>query len=164
MSRPFTLEISESAELLKKHLHHARTASQKEKLLLLWWLKCGQVEQQQELAERLGRDTSTITRWLQKYRRGGIGALLEEKKSPGKAWEIDGEMLSQLESKLAQPEGFGSYGAIVQWLEQTFGKVVNYQTVYKTVRYRLQAKLKVPRPRSLKQDEQAVGMFKKTFL
>lgn len=163
MSRPFTLEIGESAELLKKHLQHARTASQKEKLLLLWWLKCGQVEQQQELAERLGRDTSTITRWLQKYRRGGLAELLVEKTSPGKAWEIDGEVLSQLQSQLEQPEGFKSYGAIVEWLEQTFSKVVKYQTVYKTVRYRLKAKLKVPRPRSLKQDEQSVGLFKKTF-
>jgi len=32
----------------------------------------GQVQEHQELAHRLGRDKSTITRWLQKYRRGGL--------------------------------------------------------------------------------------------
>jgi hypothetical protein len=31
------------------------------------------------------------------------------------------------------------------------------------VRYRLNAKLKVPRPRSRKQDERSVSLFKKTF-
>ncbi|MBD0342374.1 MAG: hypothetical protein ICV61_16300 [Microcoleus sp. Co-bin12] len=33
---------------------------------VLWWLKTGQVQEHQELAHRLGRDKSTITRWLQK--------------------------------------------------------------------------------------------------
>jgi hypothetical protein len=73
-------------------------------------------------------------------------------------------VLAQLEAQLQQSEGCKSYGEIVQWLEQTLGEAVKYQTVDKTVRYRLGAKLKVPRPRSLKQDEQSVKLFKKTFL
>lgn len=162
MARPFKIEIKESVEYLEKSLLKARTASQKEKLLVLWWLKSGQAEQHQELGQRLGRDSSTITRWLQKSRNGGLAELLEKKKSPGKAWEIEGEMLAQLQAQLQQPEGFKSYGEIQQWLEQKFGKVVKYQTVYKTVRYRLQAKLKVPRPLRLKQDEHSLSLFKKT--
>jgi transposase len=35
---------------------------------MLWWLKTGQITQHKTLAERLGRDGSTVTRWLQKYR------------------------------------------------------------------------------------------------
>ncbi len=31
--------------------------------------------------ETLGRDTSTVTRWLQKYRLGGLSSLLEIKKA-----------------------------------------------------------------------------------
>lgn len=59
MARRLQIVIEESVEFLEKQLKHTRTASQKERLQLLWWLKTGQVEQHQELAHRLGRDTST---------------------------------------------------------------------------------------------------------
>ena len=48
-----------------------------------WWLKTGQVSQHQELSQRIGTDGSTATRWLQKYRQGGLEKLLEVKTSPG---------------------------------------------------------------------------------
>jgi transposase len=159
MARLLKIEISESVEYLEKTLRHARSARQKERLQKLWWLKSGQVTQHQDLAHRLGRDGSTVTRWLAKYRHGGLKGLLEEKTAPGKAWEIDGEMLEQLKRQLEQPEGCKSYGEIQTWLEQEFGKVVNYKTVYKTVRYRLNAKLKVPRPCSTQQNPLAVPSF-----
>ncbi|WP_275575036.1 hypothetical protein [Neosynechococcus sphagnicola] len=41
MSRPFTIEITESETDLKKRLQHAREAIHKEKLQMLWWLKVG---------------------------------------------------------------------------------------------------------------------------
>jgi len=90
---------------------------------------------------------STISRWLQQYRRGGLSELLEEK-ATRQGMEIDGEMLTQLQTRLQEADGFKSYREIQQWIEQTFGKQVKYKTVHKTVRYRLKAKLKVPRPRS----------------
>jgi len=162
MARPFKLEILEDAEYLEKSMRHSRNRSQREKLQMLWWLKVGEVKQQQELGQRLGRDCSTISRWLQKYRQGGLGELLEEKKAPGKAAKIEGEQLAQLEERLQQVQGFRSYGEIVEWCEETFGTPFHYKTVYKTVRYRLKAKLKVPRPQSLKQDPKVVELFKKT--
>ncbi len=115
MTRPFKLEILEDVEYLEKSLRQTRLGSQIELLQMLWWLKSGQVKQQQELGQRLGRDTSTISRWLQHYRRGGLSALLEEKKAPGRAWAIEGDMLVQLETQLQQPTGFKSYGEIVEW-------------------------------------------------
>ena len=162
MARCLQLEIVESREDLEKSLRQARTGSHKERLQMLWWLKSGQVSQHQELGQRLGRNCSTITRWLQKYRQGGLAALLERKTAPGKAAEIQGEALQQLQERLNQPQGFQSYGQIQQWLQQELGMTVKYKTVHQTVYYRLQAKLKVPRPRSKKQDEQSVSLFKKT--
>ncbi|MEH2081258.1 MAG: hypothetical protein V7K89_15025 [Nostoc sp.] len=67
MARPFNLEISESVEYLSKSLSKARTSAEKERLLLVWWVKTGQVTQHQELSQRLDRDGSTVTRWLQRY-------------------------------------------------------------------------------------------------
>ena len=53
MAGRMKLEIAESTKYLEKSLKHARTAAQKERLQMLWWVKSGQVNQHQELATRL---------------------------------------------------------------------------------------------------------------
>jgi transposase len=162
MSRPFNIEISESEAELKKRLQTARDGSQKEKLQMLWWLKSGQVSEQQEIGRRLGRDSSTVTRWLQKYRKDGLTVLLQVKKAPGAARKMSDEVIAALQKQLATEEGFSSYSAIVEWLEKEHGQIVEYGTVYHWVRYRLGAKLKEPRPQSYQHDEEAIEGFKKT--
>jgi transposase len=161
MSRPFKLEIKESAAELKKQLQQVRDVSQNEKLQMLWWLKSGQVTQQQEIGKRLGRDTSTVTRWLQTYRDGGLKNLLQINKAPGAERKLSDAVLADLQQQLNRPEGFSSYTEIGEWLQQKHGLEVEYATVYQWVRYRLGAKLKVPRPRSYQQDEQVVSNCKK---
>jgi transposase len=163
MSRPFNLEITESEAELKKRLQHVREAVQKEKLQMLWWVKSGQVKQQQEIGQRLGRDSSTVTRWLQKYRRGGLQELLQIKKAPGAKRILSDAVLADLQQQLNRPEGFSSYGAIVAWLHEKHGLTVEYGMVYDWVHNRLGAKLKTPRPRSYRQDEAGVETFKKTL-
>jgi transposase len=162
MARQLILAIAESAESLEQQLKNSRTASQKERLQMLWWLKTGQVTQHQTLAERLGRDRSTVTRWLQKYRQGGLPQLLAIKSAPGKAPHLSPEALARLQERLEQPPGFKSYGEIVEWLNQTYQLNLTYPTVYNWVRYRLKAKLKVPRPQSAQQQPKAAQDFKKT--
>jgi transposase len=163
MSRPFTLEIQESETELKKRLQQAQRAIHKEKLQMLWWLKSGQVTQQQDIGKRLGRDTSTVTRWLQKYRRDGLKGLLEIKTAPGNPRKIPPNVLADLQQELQKPEGFPSYGAIVEWLKEKHDLTIEYGTVYGTVRYLLGAKRKVPRPQSHRHDEEAAAAFKKTL-
>lgn len=164
MGRPFIIEITESETELKQRLQQAREAVHKEKLQMLWWLKSGQVTQQQEIGKRLGRDKSTVTLWLQKYRRGGLVELLQINKAPGNERKIKGEVLADLQQQLQNPEGFSSYGAIVEWLKEKHGLTVEYGTVYATVRYLLGAKLKEPRPQSYQRNEQGVETFKKTWV
>lgn len=163
MSRPFKIEITESEEELKKRLQTAKLGNQKEKLQMLWWLKSGQLKEQQEIGLRLGRDTSTVTRWLQKYRTSGLTGLLEIKKAPGAKPKINEAALAALKGELNTGSGFSSYGAIVEWLKKEQGLDIKYATVYRWVRYELGAKLKVPRPQSYKQDEQLVSEFKKNL-
>ena len=79
MSRPFEIEIAESEEELKKRLQTATLGNHKEKLQMLWWIKSGQVKEQQEIVKRLAKDTSTVTRWLQKYRDGGLSDCQSKK-------------------------------------------------------------------------------------
>ncbi|NEO74665.1 helix-turn-helix domain-containing protein [Moorena sp. SIO3H5] len=161
MSRPFKIEIAQSEEELKKLLQTARVGNQKEKLQMLWWLKSGQVKEQQEIGKRLARDSSTVTRWLQKYRSGGLSGLLEIKKAAGAKRKINDHAIAALIQELKTGKGFSSYGAIVEWLKKEHGLDIEYGTVYALVRYRLGAKLKVPRPQSYKQDEKLVSEFKK---
>ncbi|WP_414546528.1 helix-turn-helix domain-containing protein [Nostoc sp. CCY0012] len=55
------------------------------------------MKEQQEIAKRLAKDTSTVTRWLQKYRVGGLSELLAIKKAPGEKPKIDDAALLALE-------------------------------------------------------------------
>lgn len=159
--RPFRVVVTESLEQLEKSLRHARSASQKERLQMLVWLKQGEVNSRNELAQRCHRDKATITRWLRRYRDGGLKALLTQGTAPGAPRKIQGEALEKLKARLAQPEGFHSYGEIQQWLEQNCQLRVDYGTLYRVVRYELKAKLKVPRPRALAQEPEKLNAFQK---
>jgi hypothetical protein len=55
MARQLKIEITESADYLEKTLKQTRSASQKERLQMLWWFKIGQVRSHHELAQRLAR-------------------------------------------------------------------------------------------------------------
>ncbi|PHM06107.1 winged helix-turn-helix domain-containing protein [Nostoc sp. 'Peltigera malacea cyanobiont' DB3992] len=83
------------------------------------------------------------------------------KKAPGAERKIHDVAIAALKEELKTGKGFSSYGAIVEWLKQEHGLNIEYATVYSWVRYRLGAKLKVPRPQSHKQDEKLVSEFKK---
>jgi transposase len=114
---------------------------------------------QQELASRVGRDISTVSRWLQRYRSGGLSSLLEVKVAPGQSRQLTDEVLTGLTARLQSPQGFRSYGEIVDWLNETYNLSLNYPTVYYWVQYRLKAKLKVPRPCAINQDPAALTLF-----
>lgn len=101
---------------------------------------------------------------MRKYKDGGCDRLLEVKHAPGKVSIVSGEILERLKQRLQEPQGFHSYGQIQQWLVGEFKLDIAYKTVYELVRYRIGAKLKVPRPRSTKQHPQSLSHFKKNFL
>lgn len=105
MARRLKLEIAQTAEYLEKSLKQAKSGSQKQRLLLLWWLKTGQVNEHQELSQRLGRSPACITRWLPWYRSGGLKQLLEIKTAPGAEAKIRGEALEKLLVRLQFPGG-----------------------------------------------------------
>lgn len=162
MARPLTITIMESREELEQRLRHETDARQQERLQMLYWLKRGLVNSRQEMAQLLNRHDSTLTRWLNDYRTGGIRQLLELKTAPGATRVIPAEVMERLKARLAEPTGFPSYKAIWQWLQQECQVEVDYKTVYRIVRYELNAKLKVPRPRHHKQAPGAIEQFKKT--
>ncbi len=79
------------------------------------WLKTKASATRQELSQRLGRNESTVYRWLNRYQQQGIEALLYVKTPPGKQSLVPQSVLDQLHQKLIQPEGFNSYSQIQEW-------------------------------------------------
>ncbi len=162
MSRCLKVNITEASDELKLMLSRLKIARNIERVQMLYWLKTGQASTRKQLAQLLGHDESTITRWLNLYRKGGIKQLLELKQAPGKPAKITVQVLEYLKKQLKKPTGFRSYGEVKNWLEEKYGVKVAYKTVHQTIRYKLEAKLKTPRPCNIKKDERGEDSFKKT--
>ena len=103
-----------------------------------------------------------LGQWAQTYRTQGLqGLLCLNYRGGNLAPSIPVEVQQQLKAQLAQPEGFASYKAIQVWLKEKHGLEVPYSTVFGTVKYRLDAHPKVPRPFAEQHDPAAVDTFKK---
>lgn len=163
MARSLQVSIVESREELEHRLDTQVTATGKERLQMVYWLKLGIVNSRQDLVKLLHKSEATITRWLGMYKSGGLSALLEVKQAPGNPCSIPIDAVSRLQERLQQPQGFSSYGQVQQWLEQECSVSAAYHTVHALVRYKLKAKLKKPRPKSHKQNPQDFAQFKKTL-
>lgn len=159
-----SIEVKESLDDLALQLRQAETASAKERLQVLYWLKQENAPSISVIAKANGKHRNTVQMWLSMYREGGIEAMLEVRKSPGGVRVIPQWAEVALAKRLQEPEhGFHSYGEVQQWLEETLGVEAEYHAVYQMTRYRLKAKLKAPRPEHIKQDPERREAFKKTF-
>lgn len=143
MSRHLNLEIKETAEELKKLFKKENNIQIKERLHALYLLKSGKVTTGEALAECLVRDTSTIYRWLDKYKNEGLSGLTNIYKPLGRCLSIPPDILEKLKNKLiAEPTAFNTYIEIQLWLKEDCNIDVDYHVVYRAVRYKLKAKLK----------------------
>lgn len=161
MSGKLKIKIKESEKQLVQLLRQEKESLAKERIQILYWLKTGQAETVNNLATLIGRHRTTVSRWLRDYRSNGIDNLVKIGKSSGRKNKLEGEIICQIERELKDPEGFKSYSEIVRWLNAVHDQEVSYTVVYKLVHYKLKAKLKVPRPVHIKQQQGAVESFKK---
>jgi len=163
MAGVYKLEISESEEDLKRMLRVQKTASDKERIQLLYLLKTKQASTIQSASTILGRHRVTLQDWLGNYRKGGLAGLLGHKPRTGRKQSIPQWAQKALIKKLEAPEGFESYGEICHWLVSQLGIKSKYKTVHHLLRYRLKARPKVARPVSAGKSEEQVEAYKKTL-
>ncbi|MBO9997493.1 MAG: helix-turn-helix domain-containing protein [Cyanobacteria bacterium SID2] len=78
------IEIQESVKTLQQLLKRQESATGFAKVQALYLLKIQAAETVRYLAVLLNRSEPTVHRWLKLYREGGVEALLEERKSPGR--------------------------------------------------------------------------------
>jgi transposase len=162
MAGVYKLEIDETEADLKQLLRTQKTASDKERLQLLYLLKTAQATTIQTAAALLGRHRVTVQAWLRLYRSGGLEAMLKHQLRSGRRQSMPQWAQEALNQRLHQPEGFESYGEICQWLESQLGISAPYKTVHQWVHYRLKASPKVARPVSAANVEERVEASKKT--
>ena len=162
MAGVYKLEITETEADLKQLLRNQKTASDKERIQLLYLLKTEQATTIQSAAALLGRHRVTLQEWLRLYRSGGLKAMLEHKPRTGRQQSIPQWAQDALNKRLHQPEGFESYGEVCQWLECQLGISAPYKTVHQLVHYRLKASPKVARPVSAQNSAERVEAYKKT--
>lgn len=86
--------------------------------------------------------------------------LLEEHYPTGRPKKISVEQAAIIQNELRDKEGFRSYKEVHLWLRIIQGISSSYMTVYRLVRYELQAKLKVARPKNKKQENNCIEEFK----
>lgn len=158
------IEIQESTDQLKHLMHLQTSASAKERLQVLYLLKSSQAQDISTAAQLVGRDRTTVQRWMLKYEAHGIEKLIAPPTGQGRKSVIPAAINQALVEKLDDPNGISSYGEIQQWLETEHQLQVKYPTVHRHVRYRLRAKLKVPRPVNESADECAQRGFRKRLL
>ena len=145
MRRPVPVIHEDATDL--KHLWKAeRHHSRRQRYQLLYLLASGQVTTRVAAAEQLGMDRTTIGLWLATYERGGLATLMTIYSPAGKAPALSAGQLAQLQVQLDDPAGLESYAAAQRWINTTFGLAMTYNAVHKLIRYKLKAKLTVPRP------------------
>ena len=138
--------VIESADDLKTRFHREHNPHKRERLQMLYFIASAQATRRIQLASLLGVSRNTLTRWLALYTTGGIPALLDLSVPPGKAPALTPDQLEQLRLRLAQPEGFASYGEGHHWIADTLGVDMRYHAVHTLVYDKLHARLKVARP------------------
>ena len=158
------IEIQESTDQLKHLMHLQTSASAKERLQVLYLLKSLQAQDISTAAQIVGRDRTTVQRWMLKYEAHGIEKLIAPRTGQGRKSVIPAAVNQALVEKSDEPNGMSSYLEIQQWLETEHQLQVKYPTVHRHVRYRLGAKLKVPRPVNESADERDRCAFRKPLL
>lgn len=161
MTGKLKIEISESIEILSNLLKKEKNPQKIARIQVLYWLKMNLSETIEQLSALSGKHRTTVSRWLSSYRKGGISQMLDINKSSGRKPEISLEIQQALVNELTEQEGFSSYKEIQTWLYTVHNLDISYKVVHDTVRYRLKAKLKVPRRSNIKKDVKAEEEFKK---
>ena len=78
-----------------------------------------------------------------------------------KAQRIEDSIAHLQERRSQEEQGFRSYGEIQKWLKDNYQIFLNYKTLYHLVKYKLKAKLKVPRRSAARKNEEEAEGFKK---
>ena len=148
---------------MKKRYREERNSELKIRLRTLWLLRLGKTLK--EVVEIVGIGYRTLQRWVAWYRHGGLKEVLQCIKAHGSQGRPAG--LNTLQQKvLAAKVALGYFRNIwdaIQWVQDRWKAQYSYSGLFKRLK-KLNCRLKVPRPRSVKADVEAQNEWKLTGL
>lgn len=143
-------KIGETADDLKERMSRERHPLKRQRLHALYLVASGQATTRSAVARMLGVSRNTVGAWLTRYEIGGLELVVVVGTPPGKKATLSREQEQRLRTALADPAGFASYAAVRDWIARELQVEMKYDAVRKLVRYKLGAKLKVPRRSHIK--------------
>lgn len=152
--------ISESSEELLHQEKRLRGSPLESRVKMLRLLKSGHYRSRRSLATVLGYSPRQLGRWWKSYQQGGLDALLEYHRPPGREERITKEALDALEEEMKQ----GNIARLEEcrlFLAEHFG--IHYEGVSGLSRLfdRHQIKLKTGRRRHQRASQAQQEAFKK---
>ncbi len=139
-------KIKETAEELREMLKKEHQVKRQNRLQALYLIAAKQAKSRSQVAEMLGKNRNTISDWMSLYEAEGLEKLLEIYKPSGATPKIGESIIEEIKAILGSEKGFRTYQEIHQMVVKKHQIDIHYSNVHQLVRYKLEAKAKVPRP------------------
>ncbi len=152
-------KIKETAEEIREMLKNEPQVKKQNRLQALYLIVTKQAKSRSKVATMLGFNRNTISEWFALYEAGGLEKLLEIYKPSGAKPKIPTAAIEEIKRILATEKGFRTYKEIHELVVKKYGVEVVYSGVHSLVRYKLEAKAKVPRPSNPKKTPKQSSNF-----
>ena len=131
MPKESNLVVRESLSELSSLLRMQSNPKNVIRLQSLIYIKTKHFSNRKELALHLGYSVRSMEIWLKPYKSEGIiGMLIPIKEKQQRTRKVSREIHKGLEERLNNPkEGFLSYVSAQNWVNQTYGVSINYNTL-----------------------------------
>lgn len=153
MGQRLQIEWQETADQLKIFYRWERNPHRKIRLQALWHLRCG--KRLQDVVEIVGVCYRTLQYWVAWYRVGGLAEVM--RRIPGHGNRGIAKLTALQQRALAAKVALGLFRTVwdaIQWVQDRWQIQYRYSGLLSCIK-RLQGRLKVPRPRSVKADMDA---------
>lgn len=157
------IHIKEDKLTLKKLLRKCQNIKEERRLKLFMILKDNPNIRRKDIEKALNFHRSTIKRLINRYNQEGIELIFSDRTKNKKSRIISDEISDGLEKRVKNKlTPFLSYVDAVNWVEEIYGKQVNYYTLRKFLKSKFGTKIKSPRRSHVLKDPKAEVAFLKT--
>ncbi len=139
-------KIVETEEEIREMLKSEHQVKRQNRLQALYLIVSKQAKSRNQVSKMLGFNRNTISEWFNLYEVGGMEKLLEVYKPSGAKAKITPAMIAEISAMLKTEKGFRTYTEIHRLVVKKYQIEVGYRAVHQVVRYKLEAKMKSPRP------------------